>query len=101
MQVCIYAKRNILRYFIGHTVVVDNKKYAFHLLPCGILYSNCVNILGNGCVVRLSTLFDELKQLDNNKVNYNHRLFISDRAHLVTEMHIFADSKAETDPKSL
>lgn len=81
-------------------MVVDGKKYAFHLLPCGILYSKCINILGNGCVIRLSTMFDELKQLDANKVNYDHRLFLSDRAHLTTEMHIFADSRAESDPKS-
>jgi len=81
-------------------VVVDNKKYAFHLLPCGILYPKCLNILGNGCVIRLSTMFEELKQLDTNKINYTDRLFLSDRAHLVTEMHIFADSRNETDPKS-
>ena len=45
-------------------------------------------------------MFDELKQLDNNRINYDNRLFLSDRAHLVTEMHLFADSRAETDPKS-
>lgn len=35
----------------GHTVVADGQKYAFHLLPCGILYPSCKNILGNGVVV--------------------------------------------------
>ena len=45
-------------------------------------------------------MFDELIQLDKNKVIYTDRLFLSDRAHLVTEMHLFADSRAETDPKS-
>ena len=37
----------------GHTIVVNGEKYAFHLLPCGILYPKCVNILGNGVVVHL------------------------------------------------
>jgi adenylosuccinate synthase len=37
----------------GHTIVVDKTKYAFHLLPCGILYPQCKNLLGNGVVVHL------------------------------------------------
>jgi adenylosuccinate synthase len=63
----------------GHTIVVDKVKYAFHLLPCGILYPKCKNILGNGVVVHLQTMFDELKQLDANGVDYSNRLLISDR----------------------
>lgn len=35
----------------GHTVKVDGVKYAFHLLPCGILYPTCKNIIGNGVVI--------------------------------------------------
>ncbi len=79
---------------------MNKRKYAFHLLPCGILYPQCTNVIGNGCVVRPSSLFQELQQLDDDKVNYKGRLLISDRAHLVTEMHIASDSRAETDPKS-
>jgi adenylosuccinate synthase len=63
----------------GHTIVADGHKYAFHLLPCGILYPKCKNILGNGVVVHLQTMFDELKQLDTNGVDYSGRLLISDR----------------------
>ena len=63
----------------GHTIVADGHKYAFHLLPCGILYPKCKNILGNGVVVHLQTMFDELKQLDKNGVDYSGRLLISDR----------------------
>ncbi len=37
----------------GHTIVVDGHKYAFHLLPCGILYPKTTNVLGNGVVVHL------------------------------------------------
>lgn len=44
----------------GHTIVVDGQKYAFHLLPCGILYPKCHNVLGNGVVVHLQTMFNEL-----------------------------------------
>ncbi len=44
----------------GHTVVADGHKYAFHLLPCGILYPGCQNILGNGVVVSIPSMFEEL-----------------------------------------
>jgi adenylosuccinate synthase len=68
----------------GHTVVANGHKYAFHLLPCGILYPHCVNILGNGVVLSVQTLFEELKQLDDQKIDYSNRLIISDRCHIVT-----------------
>jgi adenylosuccinate synthase len=45
----------------GHTVVADGHKYAFHLLPCGILYPTCVNLLGNGVVVNIQSMFEELE----------------------------------------
>jgi adenylosuccinate synthase len=44
----------------GHTVVANGKKYAFHLLPCGILYEKCINVIGNGVVNHIPTLFEEL-----------------------------------------
>lgn len=44
----------------GHTIVVDKTKYAFHLLPCGILYPGCKNIIGNGVVMHAQTMFEEL-----------------------------------------
>ena len=68
----------------GHTVVADGVKYAFHLLPCGILYPSCQNILGNGVVLSIDSMFGELAQLDDNGVDYKGRLKISTRAHLVS-----------------
>ena len=49
----------------GHSLVVDGKTYAFHLLPCGMLRADCENVIGNGVVVHLPTLFEELRQLDD------------------------------------
>lgn len=79
----------------GHTVIADGHKYAFHLLPCGILYPKCTNVLGNGVVVHVPTLFEELEQLDKNKIDYAGRLLISDRAHLVSDILIEADGAME------
>jgi adenylosuccinate synthase len=63
----------------GHTVLAGGVKYGFHLLPCGILYPKCLNILGNGVVVNIGSMFGELKQLDDNGVDWNNRLIMSDR----------------------
>jgi adenylosuccinate synthase len=68
-------------------VVVDGKKFAFHLLPCGLVYPHTTNLLGNGTVVHLPSLFNELKDLDDAGVDWKGRLKISDRAHILFDFH--------------
>jgi len=80
----------------GHTLVVDGKKFAFHLLPCGMLYEDKTNIIGNGVVVHIPTLLKELQSLDDANVDYDGRLKISDRAHLVLDAHQVVDGLRES-----
>src|SRR3954454_25009136 len=47
----------------GHTVVIGDQKYALHLLPSGILTPGCTPVIGNGVVVDLAVLFEELDGL--------------------------------------
>lgn len=79
----------------GHTLVVDGKKFAFHLLPCGMLYPNCVNVIGNGVVVHIPTMLGELKNLDDANVKYEGRLKISNRAHILFDFHKLIDGAQE------
>lgn len=79
----------------GHTVVAGGNKYAFHLLPCGILYNKCTNLIGNGVAMHIPTMFDELSQLEKNGIDYKNRLKISTRAHLVSDLAIEADGIQE------
>lgn len=79
----------------GHTIVVDQKKYAFHLLPCGMLYPQCMNVIGNGVVLHPPTMFEELQQLTDNGVEYDGRLLISDRCHLLFDFHQVIDGMKE------
>jgi len=81
----------------GHTIVVNGVKFAFHLLPSGILNPVALNLIGNGCVVHLATLAKELKMLDEKGINYKGRLFISDRAHLVFDLHQRIDGLREQE----
>ena len=81
----------------GHTIVAEGKKYAFHLLPSGMLNQKTVNVIGNGVVVNLLSLKKELSSLDKSGVDYKGRLIVSDRAHLTFATHIEADVQQETD----
>lgn len=66
----------------GHTIVVDGKKYALHQVPSGILYPEKSVFLGSGMVIDPEALFKELQMLKDNGINWEGRVFISDRAHL-------------------
>jgi len=81
----------------GHTIVVNKVKYAFHLVPSGILNPNSVCLIGNGCVIHFATLVKELKQLDEKGINYKGRLLISDRAHIVFDFHQLIDGMSESE----
>ncbi|KNC47290.1 adenylosuccinate synthetase [Thecamonas trahens ATCC 50062] len=79
----------------GHTVIADGVKYAFHLLPCGLVYPHTLNILGNGTVIHLPSMFDELAQLDGTSVSWEGRLKLSNRAHLLFDYHQIIDGVLE------
>ncbi len=66
----------------GHTVVVGGETYALHLLPSGILSPGCIPVIGNGVVVDLEVLFDELTALKARGVDVS-RLLISANAHVI------------------
>lgn len=80
----------------GHTIVVDGKKYALHLMPSGVLYSKCKNVIGNGVVIALDALCKEIEQFGD----LNDRLFISDKAHLIMPYHQIIDVAREKSRKN-
>nr|Q4N3F4.1 RecName: Full=Adenylosuccinate synthetase; Short=AMPSase; Short=AdSS; AltName: Full=IMP--aspartate ligase [Theileria parva] len=81
----------------GHELFLDGVKYKLHLLPCGCLYPNTVNVLGNGVVVHLESLINEIDNLTKLGVDLTNRLFISERAHLVFDLHIAVDAQLENE----
>eukprot|EP00045_Choanoeca_perplexa_P005420 m.45866 g.45866 ORF g.45866 m.45866 type:complete len:438 (+) comp13109_c0_seq1:64-1377(+) len=84
----------------GHTVVVDDISYDFHLLPSGICHKSCQSIIGNGVVIHLPGFF---KEVEGNMAKGPHlqdwtsRLKISDRAHLVLDLHQSVDGMKEDE----
>jgi adenylosuccinate synthase len=71
----------------GHTLYKDGKKIVLHNIPSGILNTNCLNIIGNGCVINPISFKKEIEMLIENGVDVSN-LVISDRAHIITPIHI-------------
>lgn len=67
----------------GHTIVHGGRTYKLHLVPSGILYPGCTVILGSGMVIDPEALFVELDELKNAGIDWEGRVLISERAHLV------------------
>ncbi|HDJ89792.1 MAG TPA: adenylosuccinate synthase, partial [Thermoprotei archaeon] len=77
----------------GHTVIVNNIKYVFHLIPSGALQGKKL-IIGNGVVIDPIQLYSEIMFLKRNGIEVD--LTISDRAHIVLPHHKFLDSCLDT-----
>ena len=67
----------------GHTIVLSGDRYALHLVPSGILYPDKVVILGSGMVIDPEALHKELSSLAEKGIDWEGRVLISDRAHIV------------------
>jgi len=80
----------------GHTVVVDGESFVFHLLPSGILHKGKVCVIANGVVVDPVVLLEEIKMINNKRVNIEGRLKISEQAHVIFPYHRILDGLRET-----
>ena len=71
----------------GHTIVVDGHTTVLHLVPSGILHPGRECVLGNGVVINLDGFFGELEGLKANGCDWEGRLWVSERAHLILPSH--------------
>jgi adenylosuccinate synthase len=78
----------------GHTVVVNGEKYALHLLPSGILSPGVVPVIGNGVVIDIEVLFEEIDALQARGVSAE-RLLVSSAAHVIAPYHRTMDKVSE------
>ncbi|KAG0487258.1 hypothetical protein HPP92_009353 [Vanilla planifolia] len=82
----------------GHTIYnSDGKKFALHLVPSGILNGKALCVIGNGVVVHLPGLFEEIDSLESNGVSCKGRILVSDRAHLLFDFHQTVDALREAE----
>lgn len=86
----------------GHTIYIpskenpnETKKFVFHLIPSGMMHEDKICIIGNGVVVHIPTLLEELEILEENGISTQGRLLISDRAHVLLDYHKVIDGLEE------
>ncbi|KAI9811942.1 MAG: hypothetical protein M1826_003014 [Phylliscum demangeonii] len=81
----------------GHTIVANGIVYDFHILPSGLMNAHCMNVIGSGVVVHVPTFFAELQALQQKGLDTTGRIVISDRAHVVFDLHRLVDGLEEVE----
>lgn len=83
----------------GHTVYVktetETKKFVFHLLPSGLLYPHVSCVIGNGVVLSVPSMFEEIEELKGKGYDVEARVKISDRVALLFDYHKMIDGAQE------
>ena len=75
----------------GHTIKVDGEQTVLHLIPSGILHDNANCLIGNGVVLALDALNDEISKLKNKGISFTKRFFVSSACSLILPTHIAID----------
>ncbi|GJP47695.1 hypothetical protein CLOM_g6868 [Closterium sp. NIES-68] len=82
----------------GHTIYDSTgRRFALHLVPSGILHPNATCVVGNGPVIHLPGFFKELDGLEASGVRVAGRILVSDRAHLLFDLHQTVDGLREAE----
>ena len=79
----------------GHTLVIDGKKTALHLIPSGILRDHVTCVIGNGVVLAPDALLKEINMLEERGVEVRERLKVSGSCPLILPYHIAIDQARE------
>ncbi len=79
----------------GHTVINEHGTFKIHLVPSGIFYPHTKCLMGNGMVIDPQVLLDEMNEIRRAGINFEKRLFIAQRAHLIMPYHKLLDGLYE------
>src|SRR5436190_579228 len=82
----------------GHTVDTGAGEFVLHQIPSGII-QGAVCVAGNGVVLDPETFFTELDALTARGIRTEHKLYVSDRAHLTLPYHKLLDRAREQRDK--
>ncbi len=79
----------------GHTLVIEGKTTILHLIPSGVLRENVQCMIGNGVVLSLEALLEEITLLEKSGIPVRNRLKISEACALILPVHIAIDQARE------
>ena len=99
-QTCEVAVRATGGNNAGHTIKVNETKFAMRLIPSGILSNKTIAIIGNGVVLNPKVLIDEINMLKDNGIDVDKFLKISDKAHIIFPYHCELDLMLENKRKN-
>jgi adenylosuccinate synthase len=86
----------------GHTIVVEGKKYVTHLIPSGVVRAGVTCVLGEGMVIDLRTLVEEMRAFrSHGLLARNTDLVVAGRAHLTFPHHRELDRLREEEPGAI
>ena len=94
------TSRYVVRYCgganAGHTVIVGSERFALHLIPCGVLHKDVMNIIANGVAFDPDVAMHEIRELQNRSVDIGpDNLSISSSAPVVMPGHKQEDLLSE------
>jgi len=79
----------------GHTLVINGVKTALHLIPSGIMRAGVRCYIGNGVVLSVGKLFEEIVGLEKAGVDVRSRLRVSEACPLILPFHAAIDIARE------
>ncbi|MDO8388122.1 MAG: adenylosuccinate synthase [Polaromonas sp.] len=79
----------------GHTLVINGVKTALHLIPSGIMRTGVKCYIGNGVVLSVGKLFEEIAGLEKAGVEVRSRLRVSEGCPLILPFHAAIDIARE------
>ena len=79
----------------GHTLVINGKTTILHLIPSGVLRENVQCLIGNGVVLSLDALVEEIELLERSGISVRNRLKISEACTLILPIHVAVDQARE------
>jgi adenylosuccinate synthase len=85
----------------GHSVIRDGRTIVLHLVPSGVMQPALRCLIGNGVVVDLPKLREEVAQLESFGIEVSGRIGLSAAAHLILPYHRAAEAVAEQGPGAI
>ena len=79
----------------GHTLEFEGNKHVLHTIPSGIFHPKAVNLIGNGVVIDPVIFMQEIENLAPYHINFDEKLLISKKAHLILPTHRLLDAASE------
>ena len=79
----------------GHTLEFEGNKHVLHTIPSGIFHPKAINLIGNGVVIDPIIFIKEIEGLKPYNIDFNEKLLISKKAHLILPTHRLLDAASE------